>query len=255
MEIIIKENYDQMSKLAARIIADIVRRKPRCVLGLTAGSTPLGTYRELIRMHQEEGLDFSQVVTFNLDEYLGLPPTHEQSFMYFMCRNLFDSINIHPANVHIPSGVAEDIPAHCKWYEEQIRETGGIDLQLLGIGANGHIGFNEPGSSLGSRTRVKKLANKTVRDNARFFADVDEVPWYAVTMGIATILEAKKLLLLAHGENKAEAIAKTIEGPITAMCPASAVQLHPNVTIILDSAAGKKLTQEYPNEPQLPPFV
>jgi len=249
MQVIIKENYDQMSKLAARLIADLVRKKPRCVLGLVTGSTPLGTYRELIRMHQEEGLDFSQVVTFNLDEYIGLPPTHEQSFMYFMCRNFFDHINIHPANVHVPSGITEDISGYCEWYEREIKESGGIDLQLLGIGANGHIGFNEPGSSLGSRTRLMTLDEKTVRDNARFFKRKEDVPRFAITMGIATIMEARSLVLLANGENKAGAIAKTVEGPITSMCPASIVQMHPEVTIIVDRAAAKKLTRHYPSEP------
>jgi len=253
MQIIVKENYDRMSKLAAEMIADLVRKKPRCVLGLATGSTPLGTYRELIRMHHEEELDFSQVATFNLDEYIGLPPTHEQSYMYFMCRNFFDHINIHPANVHVPSGITEEVPSYCEWYEKEIKEVGGIDLQLLGIGANGHIGFNEPGSSLGSRTRLKMLDEKTVKDNARFFSRLEDVPHFAITMGIATITETRQLLMQANGENKAGAIARSVEGPITAMCPASIVQMHPQVTIIVDRAAAKKLTRRYPSEP--PPLT
>ena len=238
-----------MSKLAGAMIAEVVRKKPRCVLGFATGSTPLGTYKELIRLHKEEGLDFSQVLTFNLDEYVGLPPTHDQSYMYFMCKNLFDHINIKPSNVHVPSGIAGDIDAYCQWYEEEIKNVGGIDLQLLGIGANGHIGFNEPGSSLGSLTRVKTLDEKTIKDNSRFFERLEDVPRYAITMGIGTIMNARELLLLANGENKADVIAKTVEGPITAMIPASVVQLHKHVTIIADKAAAGKLSRKYPSEP------
>jgi glucosamine-6-phosphate deaminase len=251
MEVVIKQDYNEMSKLAAEMIAELVRSRPRCVLGLATGSTPVGTYKELIRMHKDEGLDFSKVTTFNLDEYVGLPPEHDQSYHYFMADNLFNHINVNKKNVHVPDGIAKDIPAFCRWYEEQIVKAGGIDIQLLGIGGNGHIAFNEPGSSLGSRTRTKTLDDRTIEDNARFFTSKEEVPRYAITMGIGTIMEARQLILLANKDNKADAIAKTVEGPITAMVPATIVQLHPKATIITDKAAASKLTREYPAEPRV----
>jgi len=249
MEVVVKSSAGEVSNLAAEMIADLVRRKPRCVLGLATGSTPLGTYKELIRMHREEGLDFSQVVTFNLDEYIGLPKDSDQSYHYFMWENLFKHINILEANVHIPQGMADNIHQHCIEYEEEIFDHGGLDLQLLGIGSNGHIAFNEPGSSLGSRTRIKTLDEKTIKDNARFFSSIEEVPRYCITMGIGTILEAEKLILLATGENKAEAVLKTVEGPITASVPASAIQMHPDVTVIVDKSSADKLTRKYPGTP------
>ena len=249
MEVIVKPTYEEVSKLAAQMIADIVRSKPRAVLGFATGSTPLGTYKELIRMHLEEGLDFSQAVTFNLDEYIGLPKDNDQSYHYFMWENLFKHINVLESNVHIPQGMGDDIQQKCIEYEEEIFDHGGLDVQLLGIGGNGHIAFNEPGSSLGSRTRIKTLDEKTIQDNARFFKSIDEVPRYCVTMGIGTIMEAEKLILLANKENKADAVQKTIEGPITASVPASAIQLHPNATVIVDKAAASKLTRKYPSEP------
>ncbi len=251
MEVIIKQDYNEMSKLSAHMIAELVRSRPRCVLGLATGSTPIGTYKELIRLHKEEGLDFSKVTTFNLDEYVGLPPEHDQSYHYFMNDNLFKHININKKNVHVPEGIAKDIPAFCRWYEEQIVKAGGIDIQLLGIGGNGHIAFNEPGSSLGSRTRVKTLDEATRKDNARFFTSLDEVPKYAITMGIGTIMEARQLILLANKDNKADAIKMTVEGPITAMVPATVVQLHPKAVIIVDKPAASKLTREYPAEPSI----
>jgi glucosamine-6-phosphate deaminase len=245
MLVYIKENFDDMSKEGARIVAELVRKKPNCVLGFATGGTPLGMYKELIRMHKNEGLDFSKVTTFNLDEYVGLPPEHDQSYHYFMWENLFKHINVDRRFVHIPMGMADDIEAHCEWYEEQIVKAGGIDLQILGIGANGHIAFNEPGSSLGSRTRIKTLTGTTREANARFFKNPDEVPKYAITMGVGTIMDAKELLLLASGDGKANAIAATCEGPITAMCPASIVQLHRYAFVIVDQAAGAKLTMKY----------
>ncbi len=251
MEVIIKESYEDAAKLSAELIADLIRRKPRAIIGLATGSTPLGTYKELIRLHKEEGLDFSRVITFNLDEYVGLTHDHPQSYHYFMSENLFKHININSKNVHIPDGTAKDIPTFCRWYEEQIVKSGGLDLQLLGIGGNGHIAFNEPGSSLGSRTRPKTLDERTRQDNARFFRNLNEVPKYAITMGIGTIMDARQLILLANGAGKAEAIAKTVEGPITAMVPATIVQLHPKATIIVDKAAATKLTREYPAEPRV----
>ncbi len=251
MEVVVKSTYEEMSQLAAALIADVVRRKPNCVLGLATGSTPVGTYKELIRLHKNEGLDFSKVVTFNLDEYVGLTPEHDQSYHYFMWDNLFKHVNVNPSNVHVPHGMAPDINAFCHWYEEEIVKAGGIDLQLLGIGGNGHIAFNEPGSSLGSRTRVKTLDERTIADNARFFKKKTDVPRYAITMGIGTIMEARQLVLLANKETKADAIAATVEGPVTAMVPATIVQLHPKATIIVDKAAAKKLTREYPAEPRV----
>src|SRR3989338_98993 len=251
MEVIVKNTYEEMSRLAAEMIAKAVRSKPNAVLGLATGSTPVGTYKELIKMNKQEGLDFSQVTTFNLDEYVGIPPTHDQSYRYFMNDNLFNHINIDKKKTNVPDGMAKDIPAFCKWYEEQILKAGGIDVQLLGIGGNGHIAFNEPGSSLGSRTRVKTLDEKTIKDNARFFKSIDEVPKYAITMGIGTIMEARSLILLANKENKADAISKTVEGPITAMVPATIVQLHPKATIITDKAAASRLKGTYPEEPSV----
>ncbi|NUO82336.1 glucosamine-6-phosphate deaminase [candidate division KSB1 bacterium] len=241
----ITENFEEMSKLAAQIVAELVRKKPDCVLGFATGSTPLGLYKELIRMHHKEGLDFSKVTTFNLDEYVGLPPEHNQSYHYFMWENLFNHINVDRRFVHIPMGMAKDIDAFCEWYEEKIQKAGGIDLQILGIGANGHIAFNEPGSSLGSRTRIKTLTGTTREANARFFQTPDEVPRYALTMGVGTIMDAKEILLLANGESKAEAIAATCEGPITAMWPATIVQMHRLATVIVDKAAASKLKMKY----------
>ena len=196
-------------------------------------------------------LDFSRAVTFNLDEYVGLTHDHPQSYHYFMWENFFKHINVNSKNVHIPDGTAKDIPGFCRWYEEQVVKAGGLDIQLLGIGSNGHIAFNEPGSSLGSRTRVKTLDEKTRQDNARFFRNLNEVPKYAITMGIGTIMDARQLLLVANGAGKAEAIQKTVEGPITAMVPATIVQLHPKATITIDKAASTKLTREYPAEPRV----
>ncbi|HEX7357446.1 MAG TPA: glucosamine-6-phosphate deaminase, partial [Ignavibacteriaceae bacterium] len=179
------------------------------------------------------------------DEYVGLPPTHPESYHYFMWENLFKHININPSNIHIPMGMADNVIEFCNWYEEKIKSHGGIDLQILGIGANGHIAFNEPGSSLGSRTRIKTLGQKTRLDNSRFFNEIDEVPKYAITMGVGTIMEAKKLLLLASGSNKADAIKATIEGPIMARYPATIVQYHRYATIIIDKEAASQLEGEY----------
>ena len=250
MEVIVKDNYDEMSKLAARLIANVVCEKPNCVLGLATGSTPVGTYKELIRLHKEEKLDFSRVVTFNLDEYIGLSPEHDQSYYYFMHENLFNHINIPPGNIHLPPGTDEDIEAACERYEQMIRAAGGIDIQLLGIGSNGHIAFNEPGSSLGSRTRVKTLDDGTIKDNARFFDKIEDVPRYAVTMGIGTIMDSRRLLLLANKANKSRAISITVEGPVTALVPATVVQLHPRATIIVDKDAAAELKRTYRDSPR-----
>jgi len=205
-------------------------------------------------MHKKEGLDFSQVASFNLDEYVGVKPTHDQSYYYFMYHHLFKSININLDNVHVPSGIAEDVAAHCEWYDNEIEAWGGIDIQLLGIGGNGHIAFNEPGTAVFSRTNWVKLDAGTIKDNARFFKKIADVPRYAITMGIGTILETREVVLLANKDSKADAIAATVEGPITAMVPASALQLHPNCTIITDRPAAGKLKRRYGSSPaKLPP--
>ena len=247
MEVIIQDSYEAISSQAAQIVAQTLNAKPDAVLGLATGSTPLGLYKELIRMHKEEGLDFSQVTTFNLDEYVGLPKQHSQSYHYFMHENLFQHINISEQNIYIPSGTTSNYKAFCEWYEQRIVECGGIDLQVLGIGSDGHVAFNEPGSSLGSRTRIKTLTSQTIEDNARFFESSDAVPVYSITMGVGTILEAQKIILLANGAGKAEAVAAAIEGPVTSMCTASALQMHRDTIFLLDeeSAGNLKMTQYY----------
>jgi glucosamine-6-phosphate deaminase len=237
MEIIIQPAAEQASEIVARMVARLLRAKPNAVLGLATGSTPLRLYRELVR----QKLDWSRVTTFNLDEYVGLTPDHPQSYHSFMWENFFQHINIAKRNVHIPDGQAKDIPAFCLRYEKQIRAAGGVDLQVLGIGTEGHIGFNEPTSSLASRTRIKTLTEQTRRDNARFFGKEVDVPHHVITMGIGTIMEAREILLLAFGKNKAGAIAKAVEGPITAMNPASVLQMHLAARMILDKAAAVRL--------------
>ena len=241
MEVFVYQKYEEISQAAAQVVADTINRKPNTVLGLATGSTPLGLYKELARMHKEEGLDFSHVRTFNLDEYVGLSPDHPQSYHYFMHENLFKHINIEPQNVHVPSGTTKNYQAFCEWYEERIEECGGIDIQVLGIGSDGHIAFNEPGSSLGSRTRIKTLSKETIEDNARFFDKKEDVPIYAITMGVGTVLEARKVILLANGANKAQAIADAIEGPVSCMCTASVLQLHPDSSLFIDNEAASKL--------------
>ena len=241
MEVIIQSSQEAASLLAAKMIAGLVRRKPSAVLGLATGSTPLGLYRELARMHREEGLDFQKVTTFNLDEYVGLAPGHPASYHHFMRENLFRHINVAPENTHIPDGLSCDIPATCEAYEASIRAAGGIDLQILGIGSDGHIGFNEPASSLASRTRIKTLTPRTRADNAPFFAQGEEVPHHVITMGIGTILETRQVLLLGFGLKKAEALAAAIEGPVSPMVPASALHFHPRAHVILDETAATRL--------------
>ncbi|MEM2921740.1 MAG: glucosamine-6-phosphate deaminase [Candidatus Bathyarchaeia archaeon] len=241
MRIKIVKDYEEMSREAAEIIANQVILKPSSVLGLATGGTPMGTYKMLIRMHREEGLDFSRVVTFNLDEYYGLAPNHPQSYHNFMFQNFFNHVNIQKENIHIPDGLAKDVEKFCVEYEEEIRRHGGIDLQLLGIGRDGHIAFNEPGSSLTSRTRLVVLTEETIKDNSRFFEREEDVPKFAISMGCGTILEARRILLLAGGAAKADAVAAFIEGPISSQITASVLQLHPNVTVILDEEAASKL--------------
>jgi glucosamine-6-phosphate deaminase len=244
MLVLLNSSYEELSREAARIVAGAIRSKSNATLGLATGSTTLGVYRELVRLHKEQELDFSRVVTFNLDEYLGLAAEHPQSFHRFMRDNFFAHVNVKPLNIHIPDGtIGGDYEEYCAAYERAIRKEGGIDLQILGIGRNGHIGFNEPTSSFGSRTRLKVLTNETMEDNRKFFGAGEEMPQCAVTMGIGTILEAKKILLLATGAAKAETVAEAIEGPITASVTASCLQLHPDVTFVIDEAAGARLKQ------------
>jgi glucosamine-6-phosphate deaminase len=241
MEIIVQSDSEKASWLAARLIKKIILEKPRPVIGLATGNTPLLLYKLLVKMHHEEGLDFSRVVTFNLDEYVGLSPDHPASFHHYMRKNLFSQINIHPENVHLPDSLAPDLQAYCKDYEQNIKSTGGIDVQILGLGTNGHIGFNEPSSSLASRTRIKTLTDQTRKSNAVFFGGEDDVPFHAITMGIGTILEARICLIMAFGRKKARAIAMAVEGPLTAMVPASALQLHPQAIFLLDQEAASEL--------------
>jgi glucosamine-6-phosphate deaminase len=237
MEIIIQPTPEAATKIAARLLAKIVREKPAAVLGLATGSTPLLLYHELIALK----LDWSKITTFNLDEYVGISPQHPQSYHNFMWENFFRHVHIPIKNVNIPDGLANNIPASCESYERKISGAGGIDLQLLGIGTDGHIGFNEPTSSLASRTRIKTLTPQTRQDNARFFGSETQVPHHVITMGIGTILETRHCLLLAFGTKKARAIADAVEGAITSMNPASALQLHPRVTVFLDDEAAAEL--------------
>jgi len=241
MEVIIRPTYQEMSRAAAQAVARVMYAKPNAVLGMATGSTPQGLYQELVRMHREEGLDFSQVTTFNLDEYVGLPVSHNQSYHYFMHENFFRHVNIPPQNIYIPSGTTNNYHAFCAWFEKRINDCGGIDIQILGIGSDGHIAFNEPGSSLTSRTRLKTLARQTIEDNARFFHRIEDVPIYAITMGVGTILEARELILLANSEKKADAVAQAVEGPVTSMITASALQMHPRATVFVDEPAASKL--------------
>ena len=245
MRVIVCRDSDEMSRTAAQIFAERIRKKPNIVLGLATGGTPVKMYKELIRVHKEEGLDFSKVVTFNLDEYLGISPDHDQSYRFFMDTNLFNHINIKKANTHVLNGKAKDPAAECKSYEDAINNAGGIDIQLLGIGANGHIAFNEPGSAKDSRTRVVDLTPKTIEDNARFFASINDVPKQALSMGNGTILEAREIVLIADKASKADAISKSIEGPVTEQVPASLLQTNKNATFVVDKDAASKLKKKY----------
>lgn len=243
MEIIISPDPLAASREAAQFLAASVRKKPASVLGLATGSTPVPLYRELIRLHREEGLDFSACTSFNLDEYVGLGADHPASYRHFMQENLFSSINLPSSRIHIPDGLTPDIPAHCAAYEKSIVDSGGLDVQVLGIGSDGHIGFNEPTSSLASRTRIKTLTARTRSDNAHFFPSEKEVPYHVITMGIGTIMEAQTILLLAFGDNKAEAVAGAVEGAISANNPASVLQMHPRVKVYLDEKSASRLVR------------
>jgi len=251
MFVILCKGYAELSQQSAGIVAAAIRKRPDLRLGLATGTTPLGMYRELARMHREEGLDFSRVVTFNLDEYLGLAADHPQSAHAFMQNEFFKHVNVAPGNIHIPDGTPSgDLDEYCAMYEAIIQRAGGIDVQILGIGRNGHIGFNEPSSSLASRTRIKTLTRQTLEDNRRLFQESQAIPEAAVTMGIGTILDARKILLLASATSKAAALARSIEGPVTAHVTASALQLHRDVTILADEQAAAELSErEYYSDP------
>lgn len=240
MRIYEAKDYQEMSRKAANILAAQVILKPDCVLGLATGSSPIGTYDQLVAGYEKGDLDFSEVKTVNLDEYIGLNHENDQSYYYFMHSHLFDRINIDPANTNVPDGMAEDIDAECERYEELIRSLGGVDIQLLGIGRNGHIGFNEPADSFDKMTHCVDLTESTIEANKRFFASADEVPRQAVSMGSGTIMKAKKILLIACGEDKADAVAKSFFGPVTPEVPASILQLHSDVVVIADTAALSK---------------
>ncbi|HEY3761506.1 MAG TPA: glucosamine-6-phosphate deaminase [Verrucomicrobiae bacterium] len=256
MEIIIQTDAETATLTAARIVGRLLCEKPNAVIGLATGSTPLLLYKALVQMK----LDWRKATTFNLDEYIGLPKEHEQSYHSFMWENLFGHINIQRKNVHIPDGTSKNIPAFCARYEKQIRLAGGIDLQVLGIGTDGHVGFNEPTSSLASRTRIKTLTRQTLADNARFFGSPAKVPHHVITMGLGTIMESRQCLLLAFGKKKARSIAAAVEGPLTSSVPASVLQAHPNVKVFLDSTAASQLKRAdyynwvYKNKPDWQKF-
>ncbi len=237
MKIIKAKDYKDMSRKAANIISAQVIMKPDCVLGLATGSTPIGTYKQLIEWYEKGDLDFGDVTTVNLDEYKGLPRENEQSYYYFMHSNLFDYVNINPERTNLPDGTNPDPDAECQRYEELIDSVGGVDLQLLGLGHNGHIGFNEPGEAFETATHCVDLQERTIEANKRFFASIDEVPRQAYTMGIKTIMMAKKILVVVSGEDKAETVKKAFFGPVTPQVPASILQMHPDVTVVADEAA------------------
>ena len=241
MEIIIQPTPEAATAIAARLIARLLKEKPDAVLGLATGATMEPVYAELVRRFRKGDVSFARVTTFNLDEYVGLSGQDPRSYRGTMDSQLFDLVDIDKARTFVPDGLAADTAAFASRYEAMIREAGGIDLQLLGIGRNGHIGFNEPGTSFASRTRVKTLTEATRRDNARFFASVDEVPRHCLTQGLGTIRDARALVLLAFGEAKADAVAGAVEGPVSASLPGSAIQLHPEVTVLVDEAAAAHL--------------
>ena len=241
MKIYKAKDYKDMSRKAANIISAQVIMKPNCVLGLATGSTPIGTYAQLVEWYNKGALDFSEVTTVNLDEYKGLPRTNDQSYYYFMHQHLFDRVNIDPERTNVPNGMEPDAEKECGRYEELIRSLGGVDLQLLGLGHNGHIGFNEPGEAFEKETHCVDLTESTIEANKRFFASADDVPKQAYTMGIKTIMQAKKILIVVNGENKADIVERAFFGPVTPEVPASILQLHNDVTLVGDEAALAKI--------------
>jgi glucosamine-6-phosphate deaminase len=250
MEVVILPTPEALCAAAVEVVAGLLARKPDAVLGLPTGATPRPLYAELVRRHRAEGLSFARATTFNLDEYVGVAPDHPGSFRRYMDEALFRHVDLPPARAHVPDGLAADVPAACAAYEAAIAAAGGLDLVLLGLGEDGHVAFNEPTSSLGSRTRIKTLSAASRAANQAAFG-ADPVPSHVVTMGIATILGARTCLLLAHGARKARALAAMVEGPLTSMVPASALQLHANVTVLCDEAAAAELAlRDYYREVQ-----
>lgn len=241
MKLVIAKDYEEMSKLAAEEMAKTVEENPSAVLGLATGGTPVGMYKELIKMNKEGKIDFSKITSVNLDEYVGLDGEHDQSYRYFMNTNLFNHINIDKSKTFVPNGKAEDVEKECKEYDERIEKLGGIDVQLLGIGNNGHVGFNEPADELSLGTHLTGLTESTIEANARFFEKKEDVPTQAITMGLGGIMKAKKIILIASGAGKAEIIEKLIKGKITTQVPASMLQMHNNVVVIVDEAAAQNL--------------
>ncbi|MCA0170709.1 glucosamine-6-phosphate deaminase [Bacillus sp. RAR_GA_16] len=237
MKLIEARDYEHMSELAANYLVDKVQTNPAMVLGLATGGTPLGTYQQLIMDHEQNGTTYKQVTTYNLDEYVGFSSDHPNSYHAFMYENLFGKVDIPASNIHLPNGVALDLVEECKEYEAKIEASGGIDVQLLGMGSNGHIGFNEPGTSFQATTQIVELAQSTREANARFFSDIREVPHQAITMGIATIMKSKEILLLVSGESKNEAMKKLVKSEVDESFPASVLNKHSHVTIIADKKA------------------
>ena len=237
MNVIVCKNYEEVSAKAAEIMADVMKAKPACVLGLATGSTPVGMYQKLIEKNRAGEIDFSAVTTVNLDEYYPISPDNDQSYRYFMNHQLFDHVNIDKAKTFVPDGMADDPDAACRAYEDIVASVGQVDIQVLGIGQNGHIGFNEPEDALFVPTHVTDLTESTIKANARFFASEADVPTKALTMGIGTILKAKKIIILANGASKKDAVAAMLTGRLSCNCPASMLNLHPDVTLICDEAA------------------
>jgi len=241
MNIVIANNYQEISIQAARLVADQITNKKNTVLGLASGQTLIGMYQELINMFKRGKIDFSEVVTFNLDEYYGLAPEHPQSYYYYMWNTLFKHINIKKENIYLLNGMPENIKQECNQYEYLIQKNGGIDLQILGIGDNGHLGFNEPAIGLNSKTHLVNLSEETIQANSHYFNNIQEIPKQAITMGIGTIMKAKKIVLLASGRKKSHAIEKTINGPVSTEVPATILQLHPDVKLLIDKEAASQL--------------
>lgn len=237
MKIIVTETYEEMSREGAKLFAKTIQDKPACVLGLATGDTPIGLYQCLIEEYKKGALDFSAVRSVNLDEYYPLAPEHDQSYRYFMNHQLFDHVNIDKANTLVPDGLTEDVEGFCKAYEAKIDDLGGVDIQVLGIGRNGHVGFNEPGEELIPDTHLTDLTAGTIEANSRFFASVNDVPKQALTMGMGSIFKARKIVVMASGKAKAEAVRAMLSGKITTQCPASLLALHTDVTLICDKDA------------------
>lgn len=243
MNIIVSSNYETLSDIAAKKVIEVINKKPNAVIGLATGSTPMGLYDKLVTYYKEKKVDFSKVTSFNLDEYVGLPAHHPQSYRYFMNNNFFNHINIDPKNTHLPNGMAQDIELECKNYDTMLEKSNSIDIQILGIGTNGHIGFNEPNDTLIVGTHVAALAKETLKANSHFFSTISEVPTKAITMGIGNIIKAKEIVLLANGNVKSDIIRKLLNDEISTQTPASLLKLHPHVTLIVDSLAGEFINE------------